>query len=602
MTAQGVVYGLQQPQQTQFPLFTGRGMGGMGPFATMYTRDPRQALAYNLMSQGTSTQPVQHWTQGLARMLQAGAGALMDMRTRDEYEGRNKRYGQTMTDALLAGTDQPPPAAPTMAGGEAAATRGTGQAEQGTKGDFGRMAAFLANNPDTADMGLKLQLDQMGRKQSLAEMLAAEGRKAPQSRVIERNGMNVTQEWSPTAQGWSDIASNPVAGFRPARPDELKAYGLPPGTAAQVDQRGRLNVLAKPEKAESNAPFSGTSMDAQYQNILLTGDPSSPQYHAAYAAFGAPKTSFDPTTGGIITIQPNLSAFRRPIGQPQVAQLPQPGASTETSTPVGTPALSPALANQQASPLASTVLPELPQNLWSPSPQSLGPMASQLQAQQASFAPRSSAVAPTVVPAPGGYVTENFGGVSVTRPQDATSRKDNSDYQKAVAAAAAIHNSLSDYGTEMGKAGLVDRAKSVLGMTTPINTAYNKAALMAKGEELFNLGVLNGPDLEVIRRTLPDPSTLSGSATDDATVKNAIGQVQQLIQDRMNARAKGLNISPVNLGEYGQSVRNATPGVVQSQAGAAEGQPQRIADKAAYDRLPSGTEYIAPDGSRRVKQ
>lgn len=64
--------------------------------------------------------------------------------------------------------------------------------------------------------------------------------------------------------------------------------------------------------SESGGPFKGTSMDAQYQNILLTGDPSSPEYEAAYQAFGQPKVRLDPATGNAIVQRPDMSHFRRP--------------------------------------------------------------------------------------------------------------------------------------------------------------------------------------------------------------------------------------------------------------------------------------------------
>ena len=67
-----------------------------------------------------------------------------------------------------------------------------------------------------------------------------------------------------------------------------------------------------------------------------------------------------------------------------------------------------------------------------------------------------------------------------------------------------------------------------------LNTAYNNAALMAKSEALFNLGVLNGPDLDIIRRTLPDPSTLGGAFTVSKDAYGAaIDEVENLIKSRI---------------------------------------------------------------------
>jgi hypothetical protein len=82
-----------------------------------------------------------------------------------------------------------------------------------------------------------------------------------------------------------------------------------------------------------------------------------------------------------------------------------------------------------------------------------------------------------------------------------------------------------------------------MGMTTKANTAYNVAALLAKGEALFNLGVLNGPDLEVIRRTLPDPSTFKGASADKAAIDEAVGQVSALLKARLAAKEKQIGMA-----------------------------------------------------------
>ncbi|MFD2207221.1 hypothetical protein [Kiloniella antarctica] len=61
-----------------------------------------------------------------------------------------------------------------------------------------------------------------------------------------------------------------------------------------------------------NQTFAGNSLPAQMQNILLHGDPSSPQYAAAYNDVGSPKTHFDPQTGSMYSVTPNMSAYKKP--------------------------------------------------------------------------------------------------------------------------------------------------------------------------------------------------------------------------------------------------------------------------------------------------
>ncbi len=74
--------------------------------------------------------------------------------------------------------------------------------------------------------------------------------------------------------------------FRAMRPDEIKAYGLPPGTAAQINERtGQINVL--PGTAGGNisegergaANYYGRMKEAE--KLLTDFVPSIPQYMAA---------------------------------------------------------------------------------------------------------------------------------------------------------------------------------------------------------------------------------------------------------------------------------------------------------------------------------
>lgn len=61
-----------------------------------------------------------------------------------------------------------------------------------------------------------------------------------------------------------------------------------------------------------SGPFEGTSMDAQVSNILLRGDPSSPDYLAAYNIAAQPKMVIGPD-GVPQQITPDMSAYRVPI-------------------------------------------------------------------------------------------------------------------------------------------------------------------------------------------------------------------------------------------------------------------------------------------------
>ena len=69
-----------------------------------------------------------------------------------------------------------------------------------------------------------------------------------------------------------------------------------------------------PEFAASlgaGGPFEGTSMEAQYQNVLLSGDPSTDEYKAAYAKMAEPKIMRD-DLGNVIEIKPDMSPYKEP--------------------------------------------------------------------------------------------------------------------------------------------------------------------------------------------------------------------------------------------------------------------------------------------------
>jgi hypothetical protein len=108
------------------------------------------------------------------------------------------------------------------------------------------------------------------------------------------------------------------------QPFEVMQDGKP--VLVRQSNLGKIEPVAgyAPKAEESGGPFAGTSMDAQSYNILLQGDPSSPEYAAAYSHLSQPRMQFDQTTGQMVTIRPDMSAFRRPQAGPQTVAMPQP--------------------------------------------------------------------------------------------------------------------------------------------------------------------------------------------------------------------------------------------------------------------------------------
>lgn len=265
------------------------------------------------------------------------------------------------------------------------------------------------------------------------------------------------------------------------------------GQIFAIDKRNPASKI-KLGAAGGGGTFRGNALDAQDSNILLTGDPMSQQYALAYSRQFGPR-QIQQADGTVVVMTPPVPEGIRKPGQAATAASPPP--------------------------------------------------ASQPQPQAAPPAPEAPA---STTPLPGGG--------SVTRVGDPRmSQADKAKVDNVISNAATISNALEDFAQSFEGAGTGERVGSVLGATTKLNTSYNKAALLAKSEELFNLGVLNGPDLDIIRRTLPDPSTIRGQFSGPEAARAATQSVRVLLQDRMNAALKQRGLPPVDLIQYGKGLR-----------------------------------------------
>ena len=250
---------------------------------------------------------------------------------------------------------------------------------------------------------------------------------------------------------------------------------------------------AAPEQPEN--PL-GNSFDANAINFLTSGNPSDPMYAAVYNQVAQPKLTFDQGTGRMVTISPDMSAYRQP-------------------------------ASAQSAPAQ----PAAPEQLLPPNMRGAPPMPAPTQAPQAGSA----------------------GGVTVSQIEAPTKVKE------ARAEAATLIKALTTYKGSYSKATKWERGKSIAGAGTALNTAYNGAALLVKGEALFNLGVLNGPDLDIIRRTIVDPSTVTSvfASPDEAEAQTDV--VIELIQTRINEYEKQNDLPPTDFG--GQAADNDPLGI-----------------------------------------
>jgi hypothetical protein len=120
-------------------------------------------------------------------------------------------------------------------------------------------------------------------------------------------------------------------------------------------------------------------------------------------------------------------------------------------------------------------------------------------------------------------------------------------YREAQSESATLLATLGDFRDRIGKAGVGTRLGAVAGMggdASELNSSYYAATLLAKGEQLFNLGVLNGPDLEVIRKTISDPSMTSSLVRGGESIQKQVDIVANLVKRRLLEKERALGLAP----------------------------------------------------------
>lgn len=338
----------------------------------------------------------------------------------------------------------------------------------------------------------------------------------------------------------------------PMSPEQSAALGLRPGTVAMVDGMGRPQVLQAPDTpsadrqaydlrmARVNRAPTVTWSDVRDEGGNITGQRSSTgqfnpisdpgitparaqgivtqfargyadgslspdqsqRFETALSIVSAPRTSFDAASGQMVTIRPELPPFvvqaveaaRRRGGQGAQPAQPAPGGATVQ--PSAAPAAS---GDPPGVPIPGTTL-------------SASPPPAGVSVQQVT-PPRTDPNAPS-------------GG-------------DRTRLRSIEVEAQGVRDALQTFRETRSRASLAERASTAAGMPTELSTTWSNAALLAKGEALYNLGVLNGPDLTIIQRTLSDPATLRGLFTGAETAEAQIRAIETLLDQRLRtARAQ----------------------------------------------------------------
>jgi len=290
----------------------------------------------------------------------------------------------------------------------------------------------------------------------------------------------------------AEAGRTPAQGHAP--PTEIAGYNL-------AKQQGFPGSFMDYQTARIRPPAG--SQEERDDAILFdpNADTRRPEYHAAYYRRTQPKPTMVPDEKGVMTM--------------------------------------------------SAVSPSLPSNVRPPGNMQPPPEA----LQQLAGPPPGSTPAPEVIPQDPG-MPSNASGLNV-RPiaPPAVDRAAKAKMDTAIGEAATLSNALDDYVKAFEGAGAGEIVKSVAGVNTPSNTAYSNAALLAKGDVLYQLGVLNGPDLTILQKTLADPSTFKGQAAGPEGARAAADTVRRLIQDRINAARKQQDLPALDIAEYGRGLR-----------------------------------------------
>lgn len=572
-------------------------LAGVGRRRSPY--DARRSFAERLSAQGADTSPVSSPWQGAARLAQALAGAYgtykADTEEKKATEDRNTKLAEVMAEkdpqkkiGLLTAID--PEYGARLSGqmaveqakidrqreglqtaaGSFGASYGAPQITQGALpppgGYQGTLGGYESGNNPTA---LNPQSGAGGQFQFIPPTWADVRAKNPD--------LNLPAD---PRQASPELQAEAERRFRASNAQTLQAAGIPPTPAAlylahRTGAQGAQTLL----KADPNAPMASV-VPQQWiaQNPDMQGKTVGQFLQMTQARFPG---------GGQPPAAPPVTVQATPPGMPQPLQIDMrgPGGMPQGSADGRPPAPSPQglqapVMTAQAPPQAPAI-PDVPRP--QPSPQQIQQYQQRLATGEfgndGSAVNRARAALEAELDRDWGVQrdrakmqfqqqTTDFADQRRTqreiekddRNRSQPSRTELEKLHTARSEAATIVSALDDFRREFKNAGTWDSLKSVAGANTPVNTAYNNAALLAKGEALFNLGVLNGPDLDIIRRTLPDPSTAKGVMTSPANMSIAVDKVIDLLQTRLASREKQLGLPVTDVRGVANELRATMPG------------------------------------------
>lgn len=508
--------------------------------------DARRQMAMGMVQGGMDFSPVQHPLQGASRLAQALVGTLM-MRNADSEEAAADKARQEAFGKIAGITD---PQERIAALGKIDPEAGAKYAGQVAMQEIKAKRDAEANKAaaDTFLAGFGGGAPQGGGQQAAMppEQVKAQATQHAQY-LIQNHGFSPEQAAAMVGNLYQESGFNPTAvhdngtgfgmgGWRLDRRDALLNFAKQAGRDPR-DPQTQLDFFATELKGRPEfAQFQQAQTPQERQNALMTyfrpagWTPQTPQAGHGYGNRVQFAQTFAPGQPQVAQGD-NVLPVPRPVADASGNPLPPQGPPRPTEIPrpepdpqimrqayalLGTGKITPAQANQM-------VVDDVNRR-WQFAQQEAGAdnrLRTQLDAEARREAAKQDAE---------------------QRKQTMPSQAEMAKFREAKAEGGRIIAALQDFKAEADKDG---GWRSVMGASTPANTAYNTAALLAKGEALFNLGVLNGPDLDIIRRTLPDPSTMRGAfLTTPKEREAAVNKVIRVIEDGIARKERVLGLTP----------------------------------------------------------
>lgn len=151
--------------------------------------------------------------------------------------------------------------------------------------------------------------------------------------------------------------------------------------------------------------------------------------------------------------------------------------------------------------------------------------------------------------------------------------------QKQIIGVNNLKSAIAEYQNQLKNWGKLDAlnpdARAAMG------TKYNNMMLQAK--EAYNLGVLNGPDFDILTSVITDPRSMKGAITSN---------------DALNKQASELDRIMGGIADVASQRRQPQQNAKTPPQG---GPIATVKSDADFNALPKGTRFKAPDGTIRIK-